>query len=158
MFDHGEGVGRSDFEPLPLARYVGDGVVDGRIDFDVELRVEGSSVQIDYGRAPDQQVGPVNSALPKTVSATRVAISMLAGGGEWPNEGHFRPIEVVTRPGSLFHPLPPAPTFIGGWAAIGAMDAILRAFGSVLPELVPATSGGDICSLVWWGRRRSGEA
>ena len=83
---------------------------------------------------------------------------MLAGGGEWPNEGHFRPIEVITRPGSLFHPLPPAPTFIGGWAAHGAVDAIYRALGNAVPESVPASSGGDICSLVWWGRRAaSGE-
>jgi N-methylhydantoinase B len=161
MFDHGEAVVRSYFEGVPDGVYVGrgmldgDGVVEGRIDFDVELLVDGSSVRIDYSRAPDQRLGPVNSALPKTVSCTRVAVSMLAGGGEWPNEGHFRPIEVVTRQGSLFHPLPPAPTFIGGWAAIGAIDAIYRAVGAAVPDAVPATSGGDICSLVWWGRRRA---
>jgi N-methylhydantoinase B len=114
-------------------------------------------VRVDFSGAPDQRPGPINSPLPKTVSCTRVAISMLAGGGEWPNEGHFRPIEVVTRPGSLFHPLEPTPTFIGGWAAIGAIDAVYRAIGSAVPEAVPATSGGDICSLVWWGRRGSGE-
>ena len=163
MFDHGEAMVRSWFDRIPDGVYRGsgtldgDGVVDEKIDFDVEITVEGSSVRVDYSRAPDQRLGPVNSPLPKTVSCTRVAISMLAGGGEWPNEGHFRPIEVVTRPGTLFHPLPPAPTFIGGWAAIGAIDAIYRAFGEAVPEAVPATSGGDICSLVWWGHRRSGE-
>ena len=163
MFDHGEAVVRSWFEQIPDGVYVGrgtldgDGVVDERIEFDVELQVEGSSVRVDYSRAPDQRTGPVNSALPKTVSSTRVAISMLAGRGEWPNEGHFRPIEVVTRPGSLFHPLEPAPTFIGGWAAIGAIDAIFSAVGAAAPEAVPAASGGDICSLVWWGTRGDGE-
>ena len=97
----------------------------------------------------------MNSALPKTVAATRVAVTMLAGGGEWPNEGHFRPIEVVTRPGSLFHPLPPAPTFIGGWSAIGALvDSIYRAFGEACRSRCRASSGGDIGSLVWWGTRR----
>jgi N-methylhydantoinase B len=163
MFDHGEAVVRSYLERIPDGVYVGhgfldgDGVSEGRIDFDVELRVEGSSVLVDYSRAPDQRPGPVNSALPKTVAATRVVLSMLAGGGEWPNEGHFRPIEVVTRPGSLFHPLEPAPTFIGGWAAIGAMDAILRAVGAAVPERAPASSGGDIAGVVWWGRHPDGE-
>jgi N-methylhydantoinase B len=163
MFDHGESVVRSWFERIPDGVYVGrgtldgDGVVEGRIEFDVELQVDGSSVRVDYSRAPGQRLGPVNSALPKTVSATRVAISMLAGGGDSPNEGHFRPIEVVTRPGSLFHPLEPAPTFIGGWAAIGAMDAIFRALGEAAPESVPASSGGDIAGLVWWGRHRDDE-
>jgi N-methylhydantoinase B len=163
MFDHGETVVRSFFAEIPDGRFVGEGTLDGDgvsdepISFEVEVEVDGSSVRIDYSRAPDQRPGPVNSALPKTVSATRVAVAMLAGGGEWPTEGHFRPVEVITRPGSLFHPLAPAPTFIGGWAAIGAIDAIYRAIGDAAPELVPAASGGDICSLVWWGIRQTGE-
>jgi N-methylhydantoinase B len=163
MFDHGEAVVRSYFERIPDGCYVGrgtldsDGVSSELVEFELEVVVDGSNVRIDYSRAPDQRPGPVNSALPKTVSSTRVAVTMLAGGGQWPNEGHFRPIEVVTRPGSLFHPLPPAPTFIGGWAAIGAIDTIYRALGQALPGSVPASSGGDICSLVWWGRRPSGE-
>jgi len=163
MFDHGESVVRGWFASIPDGVYRGHGTLDSdglsaeRIDFDLEVAVEGSSVRVDFSGAPDQRPGPINSPLPKTVSCTRVAISMLAGGGEWPNEGHFRPIEVVTRPGSLFHPLEPTPTFIGGWAAIGAIDAVYRAIGSAVPEAVPATSGGDICSLVWWGRRADGE-
>ena len=161
MFDHGESVVRAWFEQIPDGRYIGhgtldnDGVGDDLIEFDVVVEVVGSSVTIDYRDAPEARPGPVNCSLPKTVSATRIAIAMLAGGGEWPNEGHFRPIEVVTRPGTLFHPLPPAPTFIGGWAAHGAVDAIYRALGDAVPESVPASSGGDICSLVWWGRRRA---
>jgi N-methylhydantoinase B len=159
MFDHGESVVRAWLDKIPDGRYVGrgtldnDGVGDELIEFDILVEVAGSSVTIDYRDAPDVRPGPVNCSLPKTVSATRIAITMLAGGGEWPSEGHFRPIEVVTRPGSMFHPLPPAPTFIGGWAAHGAVDAIYRALGHALPESVPASSGGDICSLVWWGRR-----
>ena len=164
MFDHGESTVRAWFDTIPDGRYVGQGTLDNDgvggelIEFDVAVEVSGSTVRIDYGAAPDARPGPVNCSLPKTVSATRIAITMLAGGGESPNEGHFRPIEVVTRPGSLFHPLPPAPTFIGGWAAHGALDAIYRALATVVPESVPASSGGDICSLVWWGRRAgSGE-
>ena len=29
----------------------------------------------------------------------------------------FRPIEILTRPGSLFEPRPPAPCFMYGWRA-----------------------------------------
>jgi N-methylhydantoinase B len=163
MFDHGEATVRSWLDRIPDGAYRGRGTLDTdgvgaeQIEFDVVVVVDGSSVRVDFSNAPDQRPGPVNSALPKTISCTRVAISMIAGGREWPNEGHFRPIEVVTRPGSLFHPLEPAPTFIGGWSAIGAIDAIYRAFGEAVPEAVPATSGGDLCALVWWGRRAGGE-
>ena len=53
----------------------------------------------------------------------------------------------------MFHPLPPSPTFIGGWASHAAVDSIYRAFGNAVVESVPASSGGDIASLVWWGNR-----
>jgi N-methylhydantoinase B len=91
--------------------------------------------------------------LPKTVAVSRVAIGMIAGADDSPNEGHQRPISVTTRPGTLFHPISPAPSFIGGWAAFQALETVQRAIGAALPTAVPACSGGDINSLVWWGRR-----
>jgi N-methylhydantoinase B len=80
---------------------------------------------------------------------------MLAGGGEAPNEGHFRAIEVVTRPGTLFHPLHPAPCFLYGWAGDQSIEAIYQAVGQAMPDVVPASSGGDICALVFWGEREA---
>jgi N-methylhydantoinase B len=118
MYDHGEAVVRSYFEKIPDGRYVGRGVMDNNglddnpVPFEVVLEVKGSTVRLDYSTAPDSHPGPINCPLPSTVSASRIAISMLAGSGESPNEGLFRPVEVVTRPGSMFHPLPPAPCFL----------------------------------------------
>jgi N-methylhydantoinase B len=84
---------------------------------------------------------------------------MQAGYGEYPHEGHFRPIEVVTRPGSMFDPLPPAPCFLYGWPALQAIEVIYNAIAKALPASVPASSGGCICSVVWWGTREAtGEA
>ncbi|RKQ92840.1 N-methylhydantoinase B [Solirubrobacter pauli] len=157
MFDHGEATVRSYFERLPDGEYRARGVLDDDgagpdpVPFEVMLKVDGSDVVIDVSNAPAQRPGPVNCTLPKTVAVARVAIGMLAGAGEPPNEGHQRPIRVITAPGTLFHPLRPAPTFIGGWASFQALETILAAVGSVVPEAVPAASGGDICSLVWWG-------
>ena len=56
------------------------------------------------------------------------------GSGEAPNEGHFRPIEVVTRPGSMFHPLPPSPCFLYGWPAMQAMEVIYDAVSKAMPD------------------------
>ena len=83
---------------------------------------------------------------------------LYAGGGESPNEGHFRPLEVIARPGSMFHPNPPAPCFLYGWPAMQAMEAVYQAVAEALPEAVPACSGADIAALVWWGvREETGE-
>src|SRR5260370_33205381 len=87
------------------------------------------------------------------VSASRVAVSMLGGGGEAPKGGHFRPPEVVARPGSIFNPNPPSPCFLYGWPAMQAMEVIYDAVSKAMPTAVPACSGGDICALGWWGVR-----
>jgi N-methylhydantoinase B len=164
MFDHGEAVVRDYFARIPDGRYVGrgvmddDGLSDDQVPFEVALEVDGSTVRLDYSNAPAAHAGPINCPLPSTVSASRIAITMLAGGGEAPNEGHFRPLEVVTRPGSMFHPLPPSPCFLYGWPAVQAMEVIYDAVSRAIPGAVPACSGGDINGIVWWGvRERTGE-
>ena len=120
MYDHGEAVVRRYFERIPDGRYVGRGQMDDNgidsdpVPFEVVVEVEGSTVRIDHSNAPGAQTGPINCPLPMTVSGSRIAISMLAGSSEAPNEGHFRPIEVITQPGSLFHALSPSPCFLMG--------------------------------------------
>ena len=161
MYDRGERVVRDYFAAIPDGRYVAEGRLDDNgvdsdpVPFEVTVEVAGSIVRIDYSNAPDAQVGPINCPLPSTVSASRVAISMLAGGSEAPTEGHFRPLEVITRPGSLFHPLSPSPCFLYGWPAIQAIEVIYDAISRAIPSLVPASSGGDLCPMVWWGTREA---
>jgi N-methylhydantoinase B len=164
MYDHGEAVVRSYFENIPDGTYHGRGEMDNNglddepVPFELTVEVKGSAVRIDYSNAPGQHPGPINCPVPSTISASRIAISMLAGGGEAPNEGHFRAIEVVTRPGTMFHPLAPAPCFLYGWPAMQSIEVIYQALSKAMPQAVPAMSGGDICALVWWGEREdSGE-
>jgi N-methylhydantoinase B len=164
MFDHGERVVRSYFAKIPDGRYVAKGEMDDngvtpeRIPFEVAVDVSGSNVRIDFSNSPPEQGGPVNCPLPSTIAASRVAITMLAGFGEPPHEGLFRPVEVVTRPGTMFHPEPPAPCFLYGWPALQAIEVIYKAIAQAVADSVPASSGGCICSVVWWGRREaSGE-
>jgi N-methylhydantoinase B len=161
MFDHGERLMRSYLERIPDGEYVAEGCMDNdgvtgeRIPFEVVLRIDGSSVEVDFTRAPDARRGPVNCPRPSTVSAARVALTMLAGGGEAPTDGHFRPIRVLTRAGSMFEPVHPQPSFLYGWPADQAMEVVYGALSAVMPSAVPACSGGDICSLVWWGQREA---
>jgi N-methylhydantoinase B len=164
MFDHGEQVVRSYFEKLPDGVYIGQGQMDNNglddnaIPFEVAVEVAGSTVRLDFTNVPDAQAGPVNCPIASTVSASRIAITMLAGSGESPNEGHFRPIEVTARPGSMFHPEAPSPCFLYGWPAMQSMEVIYDAVSKAMPTAVPACSGGDICALVWWGvREETGE-
>lgn len=159
IFNHGESVVRAYFDQIPDGRYIGQGALDDNgiddelVSFEIIVEVAGSSVRVDYSSAPSAHAGPLNSPQAATVSASRIAICMIAGGGESPNEGHFRPLEVVTRPGSMFHPLPPSPCFLYAWPSEHAIEVIYSALADVMPSAVPACSGADECAVVWWGTR-----
>lgn len=159
MYDQSELAVRAFFEKIPDGRYVGKSFLDDNgvdadpIEFEVAIEVAGSSVHIDFSQVPDAQRGPVNCPFPSTVSAARVCILALAGGPSEPNEGFFRPVEIITRPGSMFHPRSPAPCYLYGWAIMPAMEAIYRAFAQAAPELAPAGGAGDICHVAAVGRR-----
>jgi N-methylhydantoinase B len=157
IFNHGEAVVKNYFKKIPNGKYTAQGMMDNNgitddsIPFNISIEIKGEEVIIDYSDVAPEQEGPVNCPLPSTVSAARIAISMLAGGGESPNEGHFRPIKVITKKGTMFHPNPPAPCFLYGWPAMQSIEVIYRAIGNTFPKLVPADSSGDISSMVFWG-------
>jgi N-methylhydantoinase B len=165
MFAHGEAVVRSFFERIPDGVYVAQGALDSNgvtndiIPFEVSVEVTGSDIVVDFSNAPEQQGGPVNAPLPMTVSCARYTMMSLAGGGarEFVNEGHLRPIAVRTRPGTLFHALPPAPIFLYAFPARVACDNIHRALSEAMPNSVPAGSGGCLLGLVWWGTTDDGK-
>jgi N-methylhydantoinase B len=162
MYDHGEAVVRRYIEALPDGSYSAEGLLDSNgqddvpLEYEVTVVIEGSTIRLDYTNAPVAQPGPVNCTLPDTVSASRIAVMALAGGGEQPCEGHFRPLEVVTAPGTMFHALPPAPCYLCGFLTAHAIEVAYLALGQAIPEAVPASSGGDLCAFVHWGYRESG--
>jgi len=153
MYTQSERAMRSFFERIPDGRYVGhsflddDGVSGQRIELEIAVEVIGSSVTVDYRNVPDVCRGPVNCPFPSTVSASRVAIMMLAGGGSEPNEGHFRALKILTQPNSMFDPVSPAPCYLYGWGLTQAIEAIFIAFAEKVPGIMSAESAADIASV-----------
>jgi N-methylhydantoinase B len=163
IFDHGEAILREALAAIPDGRYEAqgeiefDGVSPDPIIFDVAVEVSGSDVIVDFSDAPEPAVGPINCPLLHTRALARISIlSLFVPDTEPVNEGQFRPINVRTTPGTLFHALPPAPLYNTAPINNAALDAIHRALGAAVPELVPASAGGDFCGIVWWGEDDDG--
>ena len=159
IYEHGEQLVRKSLQKIPDGTYSGfgqmdsNGVDEGVVKFKISIEVKGSDLILDFTDAPDQQNGPINCPLPSTVSKARVAFSMMAGNGEQPNEGFFRPLIVKTKKGTMFNPVSPAPCFLNGWPGLQVIEVIYRILSEKLPEAFPASSGGCLAAAVWWGKR-----
>lgn len=163
FLDHGEAQVREYIEGLPDGVYRAEtgvdnnGVTEDPIRFEVEMRIEGSEAIFDYSGAPDQTMGPYNCPMPSTVAGSLLLFPALACGHESPNEGHFRPVKIITRPGSIYHPIPPAPCFLYAWPFLPAMDNFYRAIDEKAPGRVPASAGGIGSSALYHGIDKTGK-
>ena len=159
IYDHGEKLVRKSLSKIPNGLYSGYGQMDSNgvneeiVKFKISIEVKDSDLILDFTEVPDQQNGPITCPLPSTVSKARVAFAMMAGNGQQPNEGFFRPLEIRTRKGSMFHPVSPAPCFLNGWPGLQVIEIIYKVLSDKLPEAFPASSGGCLASAVWWGKR-----
>jgi N-methylhydantoinase B len=84
-------------------------------------------------------------------AAYYVFITLLAG--DFPiNQGCFRPLTVLTRPGSLLDPTFPAPVAAGNVETSQRLvDVVLGALAQALPALIPAASQGTMNNLAFGG-------
>ena len=161
IYEYGEKLVRKTISKIPDGEYSGwgqmdsNGVDEGVVKFKIKINVNGSDLELDFSEAPVQQNGPINCPLPSTVSKARVAFSMMAGNGEQPNEGFFRPLVIKTKQGTMFDPVSPAPCFLNGWAGLQIIEIIYKILSEKIPNVFPASSGGCLAAAVWWGKREN---
>ena len=161
IYEHGEKLVRKTISKIPDGKYSGWGQMDSNgvdkdpVRFKININVKGSDLELDFSEAPEQQNGPINCPLPSTVSKARVAFSMMAGNGEQPNEGFFMPLKIITKKGTMFDPISPAPCFLNGWAGLQVIEIIYKILSEKIPNVFPASSGGCLGAAVWWGKREN---
>ena len=153
---------REFIEAIPDGRYVSQRMIDNNglgldasLSFEVAYEIEGSDLTIDLTGFPPQQPGPVNTPLPGAISAGRLGLAALTGvARESPDDGMFRPIHFRSIPGTIPHPVRPAPCFNFMIAQYHVFDGMYRALADVVPEKVTAMVGGDPIACVFWGDER----
>jgi len=137
-----------------FADYLDD---DGWGNRDLAIRgaveVAGDQVICDFTATADQTTGGVN-AVPAVVEAACYYVFLALLAEAYPiNQGCFRPLRVITRPGSLLNPRAPAPVAAGNVETSQRLvDVVLGALAQALPERLPAASQGTMNNLAWGGR------
>ncbi|MEP7247324.1 MAG: hydantoinase B/oxoprolinase family protein, partial [Gammaproteobacteria bacterium] len=128
-----------------------NGIETQPVPIRVRVTIRNGEMHVDTTGTAPQQIGPVNSPLPSTVSAARLVMKMIMAPHYDANEGFFRPLRMVVPQGSLLNPTAPAPVFLYGWASIMMGEALFKALAMAAPQRAVARSGGDLGGLLFSG-------
>src|SRR5262249_52287782 len=150
---------RKEIEDIPDGTYDGedfvetDGVSPEPIRVGVLIRVKDSDIEFDFTRSGPQHGGACgNIPLVGTVSACRLALKCLLAPSVAANEGLYRPMTVVTVPGTMTHPLHPAPCTTWGDGMRAIVESIFSALAPVIPDRVPAGMFGPVQAMAISGQ------
>jgi N-methylhydantoinase B len=121
---------------------------DGRGNKDIHIRAavtkQGSDLTVDLSDSHDQVTSFVNSSYPNMYSAVVVALSYLIDPHTPKNDGTFRPIKIIARPGTVVWANPGAPvTLATNHCGQEILEAIIKALAPSCPDR----------AMAGWGRR-----
>jgi N-methylhydantoinase B len=118
----------------------------------LDLAIAGDQAHLDFSKSADQTTGGVN-AVPPVVEAACYYVFLTLLAEDYPiNQGCFRPLQVLTREGSLLNPRFPAPVAAGNVETSQRLvDVVLGALAQALPGLIPAASQGTMNNLAFGG-------
>lgn len=162
---HGEKLARLALAKLPKGSWTAfdyvdsDGVdLDTMVKLNVTVTITETEFIVDWTGSATGVKGPINVPVGDTQAVCSLIFKSLTTPDTPVVAGNFAPLRVVTEPGSVMHAVPPMPTFTM-WTSILAGEVVLKALAQGMPDIVPACSGGDICSMMGLGvNPRTGEA
>jgi N-methylhydantoinase B len=163
LHDRSEAAMRAAIRSLPAGIFEGEDFLDddgpGGAPAAVRVRITiaDDHAEFDFSATDDAVAGPLNTTPYVTSAAVYYAMKAIAGPEIQPNGGCYRPLKVITRPGSLLHP-PLEKPLVGGnhETSQRLVDAIFRAFAQVIPERLAAGGSTTAGLLIFGGAGRDG--
>lgn len=152
LLDHGEEVALRTLAALPHGSFSLSEEQDSGAVYRVQVRISPGELVVDLRDNPDQDAGPANVSRDGATIAAQMALMNLAGAGAAANAGHFRPLTVLTRPGTVFDPREPAAYAVYYEVRARLYDLILRCLAPHLEGRLPAGGFASICGTFIGGR------
>jgi N-methylhydantoinase B len=145
FMDHGEEVARHELARLPKGTFSLEEEQDSGAVYKVTIEITDDEFVVDLRDNPDQDDGPNNASRDGSLVAAQMVFMNITDAHSAANEGHFRPLRLLTRPGSVFDPNPGAAFAVYYEVEIRLYDLIWRCLAPHLGERLPAGSFGSIC-------------
>ncbi len=155
LLEHGERSMRAALRELPQGQAESRDTLElplGEVELQCRISLEGEQAVVDLRACADSVEACVNAPLPVTQAAVYYVFRLLLGARMPANGGAFRALQILTRPGSVVDPLPPAPVVAGNVeTSQRIVDLVMQAMARLLPERVPACSAGTMNNLALGG-------
>ena len=149
--DYGEQVTLAALKRLPKGKYSLVEPQDNGPDYAVTVEITDNEFIIDLRDNPDQDKGPFNMSRDEATVACQIAFKGIVSPEKVSNGGTFRPLKVLTRPGSIFDPVYPAAQGIYYELTIRLHDLIWRCLAEHMPDRLPAGSFASVCGTLFGG-------
>ncbi|MBL6932151.1 MAG: hydantoinase B/oxoprolinase family protein [Rhodospirillales bacterium] len=163
IHDRAESQMRDAIAAIPDGEYQGEDWLDddaaggGPVGVRVKVTIHGDEAIFDFTETDDAARGPLNTTPFIANASVFYVVKALFGQDIQPSGGCYRPIKVITRPGSLLDPGFERPVVGGNHETSQRVaDAVFRAFEPICAERL--TAGGPTTSglMLFGGRRADG--
>lgn len=156
--DYAETMVRALLRRIPEGTYTAedylddDGIRPGGVKIKAQLRIGRGTLEVDFRGTDCQVLGSVNAVEAITLSAVYYVVRALIPEAIPASGGVLRPIRVIAPQGTVVNACFPA-AVAGGNVETSQriVDVLLKAFGEVIPELIPAASSGTMNNLTLGG-------
>ena len=148
LYDEGEQRALSGLRTLPNGVFEIEEPQDDGAIWRARIEIADDRFTVDLTGNPKQARAPHNTSRDGAVIAAQMIFKALADPTITANAGSFRPLHVITEPGTVFHAEGDAPHGYYFETRIRLYDMLWRCLAEAVPERLPAGHFASICGTV----------
>ena len=145
FMDLGERASLNGLAKLPRGRFELSEEQDNGQVYNVGITIAEDRFTVDLRDNPDQLEGPLNTSRDGVMVAAQMIFKSLTDPYSPANGGSFRPLELLTRRGSVFDAREPAPLGFYYEIELRAYDLMWRCLARHMPARLAAGHFGSVC-------------
>lgn len=151
FLDYGEQVVLKGLASLPKGRFSLSEEQDDGLVYNVAIEITEREFIVDLSDNPRQQPGPNNCSRDDCFGAVQMILKNVADPYGVANGGTFRPIRMLTTPGTVFDPEEPAAMGVYYEVGMRLYDMMWRCLAPHLGERLPSGHFASICGTIIGG-------
>jgi len=149
--DYGEEITLAALKTLPHGKFKVAELQDDGTTYTAVVEITDTEFIVDLTDNPPQSPGPYNISKDGVVVAAQMVMKSVTSPSTICNGGTFRPLKVITKPGTVFDPERPAAMGIYYEIDVRLYDVILRAMSEKLPYQLPAGNFASVVGTLFGG-------